>query len=278
MSIVAVWLNTEFEANPTIWAVADTRYSGPGATESSRTIITDYGPKLFEVQIVVAVPSASGLYDRIVHYQKIGVGFVGSAVAALCIYTAAERILSHLANNNAEIPTVGQVHNCIERIAGSYVTPIANRNRVSFCTIGYCSSAKENQVFLTEIGSDAISHSRKVDLTTEKILLMGSHKVEIDIKIKEKEEEMSKWSGPINLNRAPLRAIRDIVKDGVFLDIGGDVDVGILNGGQFIIHANLKAIEPSGSSRNVTLVTAGHDIIGGIGNVGPCFVNIVGMA
>ena len=276
-TVVAVWSNMEMAGNPMIWAAADTRYSTRGHQESSSNILTDYGPKLFEVDLMVTAASASGFYDKVIHHQKIGLGFAGAALAALCVYSSTARILSSLSTLDGNIPSLENVHDSINQIARSYTNPIANPNRIAFCTIGYCFRSNANQVFHSEIGRDAVVHSRKVDFEKEGTLLLGSHQKEITEAIRLKEKEIQSWAGPKNPHRAPLRVVRDLVSQGTYTDIGGDVDVGILNQTQFRIHANLRPIEPTETGRNATLTHAGHDLFEK-GRIGPCFVNIPGMA
>ena len=278
MSTVVVWRNSENENSPTIWAVADTRYSRPGTNQSGRFITTDYGPKLFEIDVIVAASSSSGMFDQIVHYQKIGLGFAGAALAALCIYSSVSRMLSNLASPFGDLPSMEDMHFAVSEIARSYTTPIGNQNAIAFCSVGHCFKSGRDEVFLTEIPHSGSEQTRRVILEQEKLLLLGSHQQEIRQMIQEKDAEPPKFPGTIKIQRSPLRVLRHIVGEGTFSDIGGGVDLGILSGGSFRLRSNMKPIDPDESGRNVTLESMGHDLLGPIGKVGPCIVNIPGMA
>ena len=89
MSSIIIWTNYE---NPSgdLWVVADSRYTHP-----DNRIITDNGPKIFELPIICQNPSSRGFFENTYYFNKIGFAFAGS-VTQLYVFIPMLLICYHI--------------------------------------------------------------------------------------------------------------------------------------------------------------------------------------
>lgn len=270
-------MNNEQPRSPAIWVAADTRYSRRNETGgSTHSIVTEYGPKVFEVTIACRSPSDTGFFDRVSHVQTIGLAFAGSAIAALCVFTSATTVLGNLISGD-QVPSLRDVHETIVRIARAYMRPIRNEHPVEFCTIGWCPIHNANGVFLSQIGEHSDVSTTEVDLTRKPVLLLGSHKEEIGDRIYKRTTVRRSRKDLSIEHRAPLNVIREIVAECPYPDIGGSISLGILNRSRFQLYATAEPLLDDQSTSKATLKFLNHDLFEDIGLVGPCRVGIPGM-
>jgi len=267
MSTIAIWINSE--ESKSIWAVSDTRYSSP----DNHNLVTDYGPKIYEMQIICKKPDTTGFMNQIYWQQKIGIAFAGKAIIALCIITNINKILSSLVSTEDAIPSIIDIHKLVERIACQYTTPIINNNPIEFSTFGYCYLEKKFKIFTTQIPRRGNSVSEdNSEFCENEVLLLGSHKAEI----REKIVAYKALNEMHSINRIPLIIIKDIIKKSEYLDIGGGIQLGITLGINFEL---FSIAEPIGDgSAKATLKYTNIDMFSEIKTVGNCFVSIHGMA
>ena len=152
----------------------------------------------------------------------VGFAFAGSVTAALCIYTNASHMLSHLASIEKNIPSIEDINKFLVTIAQSYTLPISNPFPMEFSVFGWCPIKKENKVFYTSIDSkNHVTREDKSEECKEQPLIMGCHKQEIFQKINDAiSMENCK-------TRIPLMVLKKIVLEHEFNEIGGAVQLGI---------------------------------------------------
>lgn len=264
MSSIIIWTNYE-SPNENLWAVADSRYIHP-----NKSIITDNGPKIFELPIICQSPSKRGFFENTYYFNKIGFAFAGSITAALCIYTNASHILSHLATVDKTVPSIEDISEFIKKIAKAYTQPICNPYPMEFSVFGYCPVENTNKVFYTNI--DKKSHYESFDKSEyckNEPLIMGCHKTEISKKIEDAKLNRT-WK-----TRIPLFVLREIISKHEFEEIGGAVQLGINIGKTFSLYSVLNPpVDESGKS---SLQFRNFDLFYDIRNVGNCVININGM-
>ena len=264
MSSIIVWTNYE-NPNGDLWAVADSRYTHP-----DKTIITDNGPKIFELPVICQNPSASGFFENTYYFNKVGFAFAGSVTAALCIYTNASHMLSHLASIDKTIPSIEDISKFLYKIATAYTQPICNPFPMEFSVFGYCPVENKNKLFYTRI--DDKNRYESFDKSEEcknEPLIMGCHKSEISQKIDYAN------SNETCKTRIPLFVLKKVVSEHEFEEIGGAVQLGININKTFSLFSVLKP--PIDESRKSSFQFRNFDLFRDIHNVGNCFININGM-
>ena len=264
MSSIVIWTNYE---NPCgdLWAVADSRYTHP-----NNSIITDNGPKIFELPIICKAPSERGFFEDTYYFNKIGFAFAGSVTAALCIFTNASHILSNLATTDKTVPSIGDINNFLHKIATAYTQPISNPFPMEYSVFGYCPVENKNKVFYTSV--DGKNHYESFDKSEDcknEPLILGCHKTEILQKIENAK------SYTTCKTRIPLYILKKIISESEFEEIGGAVQLGINLNKTFSLYSVLTpAADESGKS---SLQFRNFDLFQDIRNVGNCFININGM-
>ena len=270
MSSIAIWINN-YEHN-SIWAVCDTRYS----TKNTSSILTDNGPKIFELQIICYEPKSSGFFDCPYWFQKIGLAFAGSALAALCIYTNLNKILGNLGSTEKYIPSIKDIHDCVIRIAKTYTTPLKNQFPIEFSTFGFCIQEKKNKIFHTQINNNnAITTIDETDLCHTSQLLLGAFKTEIEEQINEFRIKTENQHPIIN-GRAPQFILKDIVKNNTYPSIGGGIQLGFTKGKDFNLCSVMEQLFDN--TPKATFKYSNIDLINEVKNIGNCSVIMPGMA
>lgn len=264
MSSIIIWTNYE---NPSgdLWGVADSRYTHP-----NKSIITDNGPKIFELPIICQNPSSQGFFENTYYFNKIGFAFAGSVTAALCIYTNASHMLSNLASVDKNVPSIEEINEFLVSIAKSYTLPISNPFPMEFSVFGWCPIKKENSVFYTSIDSrNLVLTDDKSEECKEQPLIMGCHKQEILQKINDAISMENRKT------RIPLMVLRKVVSEHEFPEIGGAIQLGININTSFNLFSVLNPF--ADENGNSSLQFRNFDLFHDIRNVGNCFININGM-
>ncbi len=269
MSTIALWINN-YESR-SLWAVSDTRYS---SGQESNRILTDFGPKIYELQVICKESDNSGLFNRIYWDQKIGIAFAGSALVALIVTTNLNKILTSLISVNKKVPCIEEIHNLVTRIVKQYTTPIVNNYPVEFSSFGYCKKNNDYKIYRTQIGKDNRELSEDVTKKCENdFILLGAHKDDIKQRIQKFKKESSH---PILSSRAPYHVISKIVEEGTYSSIGGGLQLGITIGKDFELYSICEPIVLGESKASLKFTNI--DLFEEIKTVDECSVNIKGMS
>lgn len=265
MSSIIIWTNKESN-NDNLWAVSDSRYTH----SNHQSIITNNGPKIFELPIVCTGPGKAGFFTEQYYYHRIGFAFAGSVTAALCIYTNIANFLSHLSSIDRIIPSIKDINDFIIMIAKKYTCPIKNPYVIEFATFGYCQYEGKNQVFYTIIDEkNCVNTTDKSEDCKNLPLLLGAHKEEILKNIYD-----FSTTNPQLSSRTPMKVLKSIIENNVYPDIGGAIQLGYNIGIDFTLSSvSCKNFE----NENDSLQFRNIDIMRENGFVGDCFININGI-
>jgi hypothetical protein len=149
MTLVVAWYREKFGQ---LWVAADTRISGsPG-------IITDHGPKIFQVPILCRKLNTDDKTSRL-YRGNYGFAFAGSTISALGTHALASACCQNLvAERKIDPPTVEDVANLYRKLADLQIREICSRTNPnqwqSFFfwgfVFGYCLLKKTFQLWVIE--------------------------------------------------------------------------------------------------------------------------------
>jgi hypothetical protein len=230
MTAVAIWINKEM-APPSIWAVADTRISGPGIADRPIPMIEE-ATKLFTLPVACYKPDHSGFFAQLYFSHSIGLAYSGSSLVALNVYAALIPMLSSLGSVDGYVPHLEDIAGFVARLLARYTI---SRNQLlrdgaiaEASVFGYCHPTSRLRIFhLTPIFEPLfnVRHEETCTASDTDVLLLGGHKDEIVQAIAAARDEYE--IGSLPWWRTPKQMIANLIEREVYPTIGGALQIGI---------------------------------------------------
>ncbi|WP_175032625.1 hypothetical protein [Burkholderia lata] len=210
--------------------------------------------------------------------HTIGLAYAGSSLFAVNLYAALTPILANLRGKRGDQVSIRDVaalaKTFLLEFSRAYGARTGGVAQVEIALFGYCKADSTRRVFVlspaTEPCSGGPVPSIKLDeidfATPEQVFLMGSHKSEMLDLI-----QMMRRSRPAGTSFrqiAPRDAIRKVIKENLFPDIGGTVQLAQANMHGLMQFMDLERPTESGIATNFKYL--GFDL-NEFGNVGPCW-------
>jgi len=265
MSTGVIWLNKE-QPNPLLpepnrlWAVSDSLYSYNNKPS------LDIGSKLFQIIINLYQKNPMTVEQPYLSL-KIGYCFAGSTQAGLNTYALLCSILCTLRVFDNNYPSLEEIADACHRISVKHKTPIINDHIFEYSIFGFCLVHMRYECYRIRYEKTGDSMFKTIDLENE-YLVIGSHCDEIKARI-----EKFKMDNDINIlkySRAPAYVVDEIIKNKVYIDIGGSLQLGITHGIQFDLYAVVHRDE---EDNNVVYYKFNNiDVFRDVVSVGPCMI------
>lgn len=271
MTVVASWLSKEIFDTPYIFTVADTKISSGNET------LTLEGSKVLELPI--RCKDISTPAHRIYFESFIGYSFAGSSLIGLNVYCTLQTIFSNLGGLQQynSVPDYMSICQKTKEILSIYVQSIQSVAEVMI--FGFCPKSKIPFIckISPEKGVSPIQYVMNIaDTFGEQmhVNILGNHKAEIIAAIKSRQEAHNNRS--LAYWRTPAKVLKDIVEQGKYETIGGNLQVAIVSQTNFDLYALVVPIK--GEEPKATMMFRNLDVFDDIGSmVGECTVSIKGI-
>jgi hypothetical protein len=257
--------------------VADTRVIKP--SDSGGRIITDSAAKIFGLKVQCTNVSRDNIPDGVTYFiRDFGIAYAGNSLPALMTITSANTLLQQLMSpdTSSPVPSLGEIGELVRKLAERFLNEalLALHNSTSlFEAVLFGCCPRSNGMEVYRIYSGLVEGSLSVALIREgdenAITLLGSGKLEFSDKLA-RIKEQGEWK-----SRLPKHAVREMVKSGVGIEVGGYISQALADRNNFRIYTSYEPIvwgtSPGWRHYN------GIDL-DEIGMIGPCMIGGVGMA
>lgn len=219
MTIAVIWREREG-----LWVAADTRFSGQGSA-SSQTL-TDHGPKILSLPVVVRQPWPQGFFDHVKLSTTVGFAYAGAIVPALSSYAFCATVFSNLISDRQSplprfIELVQFVRDTSERYMRDWAELHPNNAMFKAIVFGWCPDQSQMQAFalVPKVDSALIVEIQQVDLSTPYAIGSGAQELLQRLKSTPPPTE------PNSVFGEPLRQLESLVSSKVRDDVGGSVQL-----------------------------------------------------
>lgn len=273
MTTVAIWYQENYPTQP-IWVCSDSRISDNSDGEAMPLL--RHSPKIFPLQIRCMEHGTAR--DAVAFQHTIGLAYAGSSLFAVNLYAALVPILTNLRGGQGAKVSIRNVAELARTFLLDFVRAYGERRgvigHVEIALFGFCKADETRRVFaLTptlEAGRGGQTPAVRLDeidfASTEYVFLMGSHKSAILESIRTMRKGRPAESSFRLL--APRDAIRDVIKESRFPDIGGTVQLAQANTDGLLQFMDLE--RPTDDRVATNFKYLGFDL-DEVGNVGPCW-------
>ena len=270
MTIAVIWQEESF-----LWAVADTRFSRVSGADAQR--ITDHGPKLLPLTVVIRQPSASGFFDSVRFQTTLGFLYAGATAPALSTHALCTAALQNLITDPEHaLPTLASIARFVGRTAERYMIDwgqnAPNHACFSAFVFGWCGAENALQAFhiLPKIKERLIVDTSRVDLREP--VAIGSGARDFKLRLDTLRHDGDKFG---RTSRLPLLAVESLIADGTRDDIGGDIQLGYANQAGLQIASRCRP--QTRGKPHAVMTFLGIDVLE-IGPVGSCAIGMSGIA
>lgn len=266
MTVVIAWYREKFSQ---LWVAADTRISGnPG-------ILTDHGPKLFQIPIVCRKNISRAAERRVGEMTRLyrtnyGFAYAGSTLAALGTHALASACCQNLsANTKIEPPSVEDVANLYSKLGEIQIREMCARAAPSewqyrffqAFIFGHCLRSKKHELYAIH----PVLTGNRFDMIVERILAvpgmfypMGSGKDQFVLA--HKQQEVVRPAGV-------LQILGSMVKNGIDPTVGGHTQVAVVTTTGVELRP-LLILGNKPNSGHLTFLGVNIDLLGGVGQFG----------
>lgn len=278
MTTVAIWYQDDYPTHP-VWVCADSRISGgqsASSTDAEPLPLLRHSPKIFPISITCMDHGAEA--NVVAFHHTIGLAYAGSSLFAVNLYAALSPILANLRGHREDKVSIRNIAELAKTFLLEFLHAYGERTGTTapfeIAVFGFCKADSTRRVFvLTSVeepgsGSSAprIKLEEIVFAIPEHVFLMGSHKSEMRDRIQLLQHNRPADSSFRQL--APRDAIREVIKEGRFPDIGGTVQLAQANMHGLQQFMDLERPATDGVATNFKYL--GFDL-NEFGNVGPCW-------
>lgn len=273
MTIAVVWLE-----DGQLWAAADTRISS-AANQDSNTpqVLSDNGPKLFKIPIIVKGPGPSGFFDQVVLSTAIGFAYAGSMQTAMATHALVSSVFQSLICPQEEVPSFKELVAFVESMAQKYIREWGrlSPSNCDFSVIlfGFCHVNRQLTAYtlVPRSGSTPrILTCRWEDLT--ETIAIGSGKDKFNDELKYLRLEGDEFS---RRGRLPMLAVEKMVSSHARVDVGGGLQLAWATPTAVELVARCSPLIPGEPAAKISFL--GIDM-NELGTVGPCSIGIAATA
>jgi hypothetical protein len=262
VTIAVVWR----EENA-LYAAADTRFSSPGATTVTQRV-TDHGPKLFSLPVIIRQPDAAGFFDSIRYQTTIGYMYAGQIGPALATQALCATVLQNLiVIPHLPIPKLSEIVEFIRMAAERYMRNWAELNprfaRFEAILFGWCCIEGELQAyqFAPKVEDRLNVKTQRLDLSEPVAIGVGT------TAFTQRLESLRADGDPFGRSRRlPLLAVESLVLTEARDDVGGDVQIGYVTSHGLRIMARTRPIVPGKPQAKTTFLGIDTEELGHIGS------------
>lgn len=272
MTVAVVWREESF-----LWAVADTRISRPGSNGAQS--ITDHGPKILPLPVVVRQPGTSGFYERERVRRTLGFVYAGATGPALSAHALCAAALQNLIiYPNAASPSLAEIAAFVARNSERYMRDwgrLARRPTEACFTaliFGWCDVHQELQVhkITPKINDQFAVCSEGLDVS--KPIAIGTGAQTFGTRL----DELYGDGDPHGRTaRLPLLAVESLVASQDRDDVGGDIQIAYATrlGLQVMTRTRPRVIGQSAAYATFLGIDADE-----LGSVGHCRIGLTSLA
>lgn len=272
MTAIISWFNQEPGTIPYLMTVGDTKISNQQET------LTLEGAKILELPI--KCKDISSPLQEIYFSNTLGYSFAGSTLVGLNVYCYLQTIFSNLGGTAKEgnLPDYKSICHKAKEVLNLYAASI--RNVAELLIFGFC--PKTCTPFICTI--QPVMKDGQIEYKVEfidsfdsniQVVIIGDKEQEIRELIS-KELEIQTNKDSIDYWRTPARILRDIIEQGKFDSIGGNLQIATSN--IFKYDTLAVSVELKGQHNKSTLKFRNIDFFEEIYKpVGECYVAINGL-
>lgn len=271
MTVAVVWAE-----DGALWAAADTRIS-TGRISPSAQILTDHGPKILLLPLVVRQPGTLNFFDKTRLATTIGFAFAGSVPPALATHALCSAVLQSLsALPLAPLPSFSEIAEFVRRCSEQYIQDWGalspNGARFSSLLFGRCPNKGTFEVVQIAPTDERVFPITAIRADTSQPIAIGSGASAFHVQLKalrEGEEHFGRKT------RLPLLAIESMVSEQSQNDVGGAIQLARTNFAGAELFSRTTPVVPGKPEARMTFL--GIDIRD-LGPIGQCFVGMTSVA
>jgi hypothetical protein len=240
MTVGVVW-----SEDAALWCAADTRISRPGIYDTPQRL-TDHGPKLLSLPVLVRRPGASGLFTEIGSATTIGFLYAGAVSPALATHALCSAALQSLhCFDQSPPPELSAIATFIASCAERYMRNWAELNpqqtgwQFDALIFGPCQVRRELQLFALEAEVTDRIHVTAIRKDIDAPVIIGSGASDF----RDRLEMLKRGGDPYKMTaRFPLIAIESLTRDQTRDDVGGATQLGIATAAGFELYSRVIPI------------------------------------
>jgi hypothetical protein len=244
---VLIWFEREEDK---LWAVADSRVSArpKDTTDVPAQVLTDHAIKLLPLLVKCFTPDKEGFFAQEIFPKSFGFAYAGATLPATMCHAYLNACLQNLFGYDGSPPAIAEIAQAAARIIKRYC--IGPDTSFETAIFGICPRERKYKVFhITPFGVVTL-------LNPNTPIALGNHCAEILEKVNNTDEG----------SRRPLKALRKIIQDGTYSDVGGDVQIGYVDGFGFHIASIAKPINHGNPTATRSFLGIDLDEMGQVGN------------
>jgi hypothetical protein len=271
MTVAVVW-----SEDGCLWSAADTRVS-TGRVSDTAQVLTDHGPKILLLPVVVHQPGSHGFFDKVCLATNIGFAFAGSVSPALATHALCSAALQSLTSfPSAPLPTFEEIVDFIRRSAERYMQEwsVLSPNGARFAALifGWCPKENGPRVFNIQPTVEGPFKVLATQADVSDPIAIGSGSKGFHDNLRTLRRDGEPYG---RRSRLPLLAIESMITAKARPDVGGAIQLARASPAGTNLYSRCSPIIPGKPEARMTFL--GVDIRD-LGTIGPCAVGMTAVA
>ena len=271
MTIAVVWAE-----EGGLWAVADTRIS-TGRRSDSPQVLTDHGPKILLLPVVIRQPGPSGFFDNVSLATTIGFAFAGAVPPALATHALCSTVLQSLISSpSTPMPTLREIVEFVRKTAERYMRDwcLLSPNSAPFSALVFGSSYAGNEFEGYRISPtpESVFPITAVQIDPSSPIAIGSAAQAFYDRLRSIEEHGEPFGRRLRL---PLVTVENMISAQSRTDVGGAIQLARTTPLGVNLYSRCSPINPGKPEAQITFL--GIDIRD-LEPIGQCRVGMPGLA